>query len=197
MVLTLPEYRGRGYARVLMQHALNHLSGTTVRLDASDMGRPLYESLGFVAECPVERWRREPSAGVTAPEVGPVEIDVSYDAQVFGATRAELLRDLAREGGVSVSGGYALARPGSNAAFFGPWVAESTHAAESLLRGFLAQRGDGASVIDLFPHHKQAVALASAFGYRPFRKLTRMVLSPAPVQLPDPRIFGIAGFEWG
>src|SRR5436190_1877359 len=49
MVLTLPEYRGRGLARQLTQVAVEYAGSKVVRLDASDMGRPLYESMGFVA----------------------------------------------------------------------------------------------------------------------------------------------------
>ncbi len=46
----LPAYRGRGIARELAQWALawcRECGCKTVRLHASQMGRPLYESLGF------------------------------------------------------------------------------------------------------------------------------------------------------
>ena len=197
MVLTLPQYRGRGFARALMEAAIQHAAGRTVRLDASDMGLPLYESLGFVAECAIERWRRDPAPAPDAPDVRPLALDIDYDTAVFGANRGDLMMDLAGEGGASVEGGYALVRPGSNAVFVGPWIAETPDAADALLRWFVATHATEPTVIDLFPHHAQAVALATAMGYQPFRKLTRMVLSPAPVTIPDPRIYGIAGFEWG
>jgi hypothetical protein len=131
------------------------------------------------------------------PDVAPLEIDVAYDAAVFGTDRSALLFDLARKGGASVKGGYAFERPGSNAAFLGPWVAESSDAAEVLLRWFVARHSAESTAIDLFPHHPHAVRMASALGFKPFRRLTRMVLKPNPVVLPDPRIYGIAGFEWG
>src|SRR6478672_8608274 len=50
MVLTLPEFRGRGLARHLVEHAVSYAGRRTVRLDASDVGHALYRSLGFVAE---------------------------------------------------------------------------------------------------------------------------------------------------
>ncbi len=59
MVLTHPDWRGRGLARSLMNHALEQLdaTGTTCqKLDATDMGRPLYRSLGFEEMFAVERW---------------------------------------------------------------------------------------------------------------------------------------------
>src|SRR3954452_3959003 len=39
MVLTLPEYRGRGFARRLTDVAIEYAGQRVVRLDASDMGR--------------------------------------------------------------------------------------------------------------------------------------------------------------
>ena len=69
MVLTHPEYRGRGFARTLMERALDHLSDVrTVKLDATEMGGPLYKKLGFVDECATERWIR--------PAGAPCEMDL-------------------------------------------------------------------------------------------------------------------------
>ncbi len=42
MVLTHPEFRGRGYARALMERGLDHLDDVqTVKLDATEMGAPI------------------------------------------------------------------------------------------------------------------------------------------------------------
>src|SRR5713226_2659997 len=59
MVLVRPDHRGRGLARGLMEHCLAWLAARHVRqvkLDATDMGRPLYQKLGFHAERAIERW---------------------------------------------------------------------------------------------------------------------------------------------
>jgi len=57
MVLTHPDYRCRGFARALMERALDHLADVeTIKLDATKMGTPLYRKLGFVEECAIERW---------------------------------------------------------------------------------------------------------------------------------------------
>src|SRR5215472_12798543 len=63
MVLTAPAYRGRGFARQLVEHAVDYLRMQQVywtKLDATEMGRPLYERLGFRAEGGIERWMRKP-----------------------------------------------------------------------------------------------------------------------------------------
>lgn len=49
-VYVLPSHRGRGYARAVTESVLawcRHKGCGSVRLIASPMGRPLYESLGF------------------------------------------------------------------------------------------------------------------------------------------------------
>lgn len=50
-VITVPRYRCRGIARRMMQKMLRWLEKQYIRrvtLHTSDMGRPLYEELGFV-----------------------------------------------------------------------------------------------------------------------------------------------------
>src|SRR5690242_17875638 len=72
MVLVDEALRGRGVGGALMRHALDFLDRRavrTVRLDATPLGRPLYEKLGFVAEYTLLRY-----AGALPPvEPGPAE----------------------------------------------------------------------------------------------------------------------------
>src|SRR5581483_5813763 len=62
MVLTHPDFRRRGLARQLISHSIeraNCLGMQTIKLDATEEGRPLYESFGFRCEQAVERWLRK------------------------------------------------------------------------------------------------------------------------------------------
>ncbi|MDQ6708627.1 MAG: GNAT family N-acetyltransferase, partial [Acidobacteriota bacterium] len=62
MVLTRPGYRRRGFATTLLKEALrvaDERGIETVKLDATEMGQPLYASFGFEPEQPVQRWWRE------------------------------------------------------------------------------------------------------------------------------------------
>src|SRR5256885_2262747 len=64
MVLTHTEFRRRGLARSLVKHALQAARDQkieTVKLDATELGQPLYESLGFRCEQAIERWSLEKS----------------------------------------------------------------------------------------------------------------------------------------
>ena len=59
MMLVEERFRGRGIGRALMVHALSDLDARairSVRLDATPLGRPLYESLGFIAETTYTRF---------------------------------------------------------------------------------------------------------------------------------------------
>lgn len=204
MVLTDPEFRGRGYARRLMEHALAFAQARGVewiKLDATAMGRPLYRKLGFEDEGPVERWAAVAPAAArsAAGEYGP---DPELDTLAFGADRSRLLARLARGPAAAVAGmGFAFARPGSLAAYFGPCVARSAEAARNLLQWFLERHAGQPVFWDLLPANEAAVALAREFGFERRRELVRMV-RPGPAaagsfEHDDSMVYAIAGFEYG
>lgn len=69
MVLVDEDSRGRGVGGKLLRHSLDYLDGRkvkTVRLDATHLGRPLYEKLGFVPEYELVRFQ-----GISRPGKTP------------------------------------------------------------------------------------------------------------------------------
>jgi GNAT superfamily N-acetyltransferase len=197
MVLTDPAYRGRGFARRLMEHALAWLDGArVVKLDATAMGRPLYEKLGFVDECPIERWGRNPAWTRDAPGL-PGGFDAALDREAFGADRSAVLARVALES-AAVEDGFAMGRPGSRARYFGPCVARSETAARRLLECFLSRHSGAMVYWDLLPGNAGAVRLAEAHGFQRLRSLARMA-RPAGAGLArkDEFVYAIAGFEYG
>ncbi len=206
MVLTHPDYRRRGFGRRLMEHALVALEARGVdwiKLDATGMGAPLYRDLGFEDESAIERWRA-PARSVPSGCAGPYRAMewANLDQAAFGADRSHLLEMLAPLGAAAVPGeGYAMGRPGANAAYFGPCVTRSADAARELLRWFLAAHPDEPVYWDLLPGNTGAMRLAREFGFEPLRRLVRMVRKGAAVAAPlehdDARVFAIAGFEFG
>lgn len=180
MVLTLPEYRGRGYATLLMKRSIDYCRQRgvrTVRLDATEMGRPLYERHGFTPEYAVERWQGELSA--TVPRI--YEPDLALDRLAFGADRRRLLEKTG------------CARPGRVASYIGPVTARSAaEAREIILHG----GASGPCFWDIPGPNAAAQALARELGFRPVRRLVRMRLGPPVAERPE-FIFALAGFEYG
>ncbi len=206
MVLTQHEYQRRGLARRLMEHALEYLrnrSAAWIKLDATELGVPLYESLGFREEGRIERWIRSKgaapggcaSAGLFAP-------DAALDREAFGADRSRLLNVLAGIESASVAGsGFAMGRPGSRAAYFGPCVARSAKAARDLLAWFLHRHEQEDVYWDILAVNTDAVEIAREFGFERRRELVRMALAdaknPSPLRNGDSLVFATAGFEFG
>jgi GNAT superfamily N-acetyltransferase len=202
MVLTAPEFRRRGFADALIAKALQYVEQrgvSVVKLDATDKGIGLYRRHGFMDECEIQRWRREPGP-TEGTEIFSYVPDFAYDRAIFGTDRATVLETLEEFDAVSLpGGGYAMGRPGFLASYFGPCVVHSPAAARRLLRWFLTKHPDKAIFWDLFPHNKEAVQLAQEFGFTPVRTLVRMHLSrPSARSFPNPaEVFAIAGFELG
>jgi hypothetical protein len=188
MVLTHPEYRGRGFARTLMQQVLDHLSDVaTVKLDATEMGMPLYRQLGFVDECAIERWLRP--AQVTPPRKAASYIaQPALDREAFGADRGELLRQLATVEGASLHEAFAMGRGNR----FGPCVSRSQEAAQRLAEWYLAKHPNELMLWDLFPENN----LAKSLGFERYRTLTRMTRG-RKLRGDNSLIYAGAGFEFG
>lgn len=186
MVLTHPEFRGRGFARSLVRRALEHLRDVkTIKLDATEMGVALYRHLGFVDECAIERWRGQAQAT-------PVEVQSfsfpAFDQEAFGAIRGKLLTRLATVEAASLGDAFAMGRGNR----FGPCVSQSKESALMLAQWYLARHPNERIVWDLFPENN----IAEALGFRLSRRLTRMRRGP---ELREDRslIYAGAGFEFG
>ena len=205
MVLVLPSHRRRGIARTLMEHCVAYCRErqiACVTLAATDMGRPLYAALGFEDEQPIERW------GVTAcavaaprpPRLESVEAIAALDRAAFGADRTPMLELLLNRFPDQAFGderGYAMGRPGWNAAFVGPVVAEDAATARLLISGLLAQRAGEPAFWDILPRHEAAANLARELGFQPLRKLMRMALPLVPEAGHPGQVWATAGFEYG
>lgn len=208
MVLTDPAYRGRGFARRLMEHALAFLKRQQVqfiKLDATDLGYPLYRKLGFADEQPIERWLRQahcPPCPIPASPTSPLSEECRIlDTQAFGADRWELITLLAALESAVVPDGHAMGRPGCKATYFGPCVSRSCQAARDLLSWFLSGHSSENIYWDLLPANQEAVRLARQFGFERHRQLIRMARCETPGSPPlapqERYIYAAAGFEFG
>jgi hypothetical protein len=174
----------------------------TVKLDATDQGRPLYEKMSFRSEQAVERWTRQGSGRATGTTVlvgeQPAEHWRVADHRAFGADRSELLARLARRGQPPfvMDGSYWLTRPGRYSHYLGPSVCDGPRTARALIERALPTAGDRDCSWDLFPANADAAAMARDFAFTPTRRLLRMVRGKNLCANKD-SIYAIAGFELG
>jgi hypothetical protein len=173
----------------LIQHALDFLDRrqiATVRLDATPLGRPLYEPLGFAEQFQLARYAgtlprtsQEAATEAAAPEQWEALADL--DAQVTRTDRRRvLLRLFAEQPGrvrVVQSGGrvqgFLAARPGRRAVQVGPCIA-SPEAGHALLTDTWRRYAGRHVFVDIPVANIWATGLAETQGLTVQRRLTRM-----------------------
>lgn len=194
MVLVDANHRGQGIGTALMEHVLANLDARkipSIRLDATPLGRPVYEKLGFVAEHQLHRYEgtlpasSQATAGVSS--VGRDDLDniIALDQRITGTDRGRLLRRLHQEraeemrqmvGPTGVEG-FVFARPGARAWHIGPCLGSDAACRALLLDAW--QRHSGQPVfLDIPDGHAQAQALARDMGLKSQRPLLRMGRGP-------------------
>lgn len=173
MVLVASRYGRRGLGRRLMSHVLGEAGGATVFLNATPLGRPLYETLGFV-----QIGTTHTHVGVLEPAAPAGKGDAAYDdaasddavpgdlagmfrldAEVTGADRGHVLRRLPdfadrirvvrRRGTVS---GFAATWRNVDNVVVGPVIARDEADARTLI-GDIAATVDGPVRLDLDGRH--------------------------------------------
>jgi len=203
---TAPEHRRNGLGREVCAAAVAWLRDrgcATVLLYATNEGRPLYASLGFVAERRATAWRGAAAVRLNAETRALTDRDhdaiVALDTAVTGEDRSALLRTLDPLRGWCVEG----ERPGDP--FRGAAVATPYGRALAVLAtdddaglALLASTAPGpAPSIVLVPDGNRVAAEAlRRWRFTPANAPLRMRLGPAPAFRAD-RQFGLFNFFWG
>jgi GNAT superfamily N-acetyltransferase len=189
LVLVDERFRRQGIARALMEHALEYLDGRGVasaRLDATPLGQPLYERLGFAAQYRLARYEGVLPAGgatprenvITVPQQRWPELAV-LDEAVTRTDRGKLLLRLFAEepaevwavAGEQGWSGLLASRQGARARQLGPCVG----ADGGLLLEDARGRHQGKRVfLDVPEGNRDAVGLADSWGLTIQRHLARM-----------------------
>jgi GNAT superfamily N-acetyltransferase len=195
MVLVDPEYRGRGIGTTLLQKTIAYLDEITIptmKLDATPLGKRLYEKLGFETEYEIERLilTREPEQLSRFPRTptqsgisnANLEIVIARDHELFGADRGDLLKSLHREAPELTSAvvhngelqGYVFGRKGSFADHVGPLMAANAETCRELISVFLQGSTRENLIVDCLESHSFAGDLSRQHGFHYSRPLTRM-----------------------
>lgn len=195
VVITHPDYRGQGLAKRLMAAAMDDLYERGVgciMLDASLLGYPLYQKLGFRDLYRVETWQRDPTALSDArlsPTVRPIEAAdlpevIALDGDHFGFERPQVIEKLWQDGhglvdcaSGSIDGYLLLSKTGQR---IGPWYHRHADGAENMLTAVLARYGHEVVRIQPPADHPIAIPLLKQYGFTPVRHTTRMVYGGDP-----------------
>ena len=215
MVLVHPDMRRRGLGRTLLEACLEYLDGVgvaAVKLDATPAGKPLYDTLGFVDEYPLCRWKGTGSAqaasGDGLRDLGPGDLEAlrAFDSPVFGVDRQRVLARLLAEPTIRVAGcfsatgdlqGYAAVRPGQNACYLGPWIAVDAEVAERLWRWGLNALAGRPVYVDTLGPNPTAAEFVAASGFAVQREFMRMYRGQNRCPGQPERQYGIFGPEIG
>jgi GNAT superfamily N-acetyltransferase len=211
MILVHPDFRGRGIATSLMNRCIAHLRGLRVggiKLDATDLGRPVYLKLGFKDERAICRYvGKRVSLPSSLGGVRPIAstdwpIIARTDRAAFDADRTALLKLLHAQGHSAVVAAgptiqaYGFARRGFHASSIGPVVAADPESARGLIVHLLDKLPEGEVYWDFMPDNAPCRELAESLGFTVARKLMRMYLgevNPGRLSM----LYAGAGFELG
>jgi GNAT superfamily N-acetyltransferase len=191
MMLVAARYGRLGLGRALMEHLLAEAGDATVTLFATDLGKPLYDKLGFrtirrsaaftgpfradaepgenTATGTADNSKRRTRPAAAADMASIIDVDKA----AFGADRSRLLRRLPAfagqllvlETGRGVAG-FAAAWPNHTSTVIGPVVAPDGAAARRLI-GDLAAGIRGQVRLDLDPDRPELPAWAVRHGLEP------------------------------
>ena len=197
MMLVDPSYRGRGLGRRLLEAAMDAVPpDLPIRLDATALGRPLYQKCGFTDEATLDRHVSSGADRAAAPasdadddhfEVRPMTTSdlktvIEQDSATFGGTRGAVL-EWAFHGAAQYAHvvrsedgpiNYCLGRPGRLFDQIGPVVASDENVAEALVSAALASAGDRPVVVDAFNARTAFGAWLRSRGFSIQRPLIRM-----------------------
>ena len=197
-LIVVPDRRGRGLGRQLLEHAIGYLRSRgceSIYLDGEDLAVPLYERLGFRHVCDSCRFygrvagRRH--AGVRTMKPADIDVINRFDEAAFGADRRffleyrlkqfpDLCRVLVADGNVS---GYCMGQPGHGVVTVGPWVVVDRSGVRplDLVESLALETGDTTLRIGVLESNARALEeLRAVSGLEERGPCRRMVLGPDP-----------------
>ncbi len=196
MMLVASSARSQGVGRALMQQAIDFLesrAATTIRLDATPLGEPLYTSLEFITQyrltrfagkvhCPNSEKPDSKNNNEAYSQKPDWDRIATFDTSLIGYSRKKIFPLLEADPEihtfVDCDGqeilGYVCTRPGRLAAYVGPCMVRSPKVGERLMRQALGQYHSQAVIVDVPNDNRRAVEAVASFGLEPSRELVRM-----------------------
>ena len=196
LMAVFPEIQHQGIGVAIMQQLLEwsaNRGATTVLLDATPAGVPLYAKLGFITDdsaCVYIQRRSSTLVDTRAISTKQLELDelpevVMYDAERFGAQRARVLtsyyqafpdRAFAALNDQGIITGYIIAQ----ARRLGPWLADTPEIAEALLQQALHLTFSQSPMATAPEYNQAARSLLTRAGFIPEHHWQSMRLGGIP-----------------
>jgi len=181
MVLVAARYGRRGLGQRMMTHALEQAGGATTLLCATEIGRPVYERVGFTTVGSVTahrgQYRPDPDLRVDVRPLRDGSTVAALDRDVFGADRAGLdrLPVFAERARVAADGtGYAASWRNGSTLMLGPVVAGDLDGARAVVDAVAS--GEPAPVrLDVPGHQPEFAAWVVERGLAPYFTVAFMV----------------------
>ena len=210
LVVSDPAYQRRGFARRLMNHIMQHLSTVeSVMLDASTMGFPLYDSMGFKSLYKINAYTRTPERFELSPSIRPMTATdlpavIAMDADMNGLPRPQVINWLFETGKAFVATeqdtitGFTFVKWNAELLRLAAWNARDPATAELLMQVGcnLALDGGYTYRIDIPEPNDQARNIVIRNGLSIERNVTRMVYGQTPPGHMSDQ-FGIVSFMTG
>jgi GNAT superfamily N-acetyltransferase len=193
LVISDPEYQRRGFARRLMNHAMEYLSDVdSVMLDASTAGFPVYDKMGYQSLYKIHVYTGEsqgftPSSSIRRMMADDLPTIVDMDCKIMGLPRQQVLNWLFETSEAYVATGsgkitgYTFTRPLDPLRLVA-WNAQDAATAESLLQfgsNLAAESGRGLHV-SIPETNETARSMVERHGLTIDRSVTRMVYGKQP-----------------
>lgn len=213
MVIVDPDRQRQGLGKQLMRAALDYLitkEVARIMLDSTDIGRPLYEQMGFRKVCKIERWEGRASTylGPRARQMREADLDavIALDSTLFGTERARILTRMWDEfpelawvdetqGSVE---GYLMGYRITNMVSLGPWMSWTTASAERLLRVAFEQLQGEQILMNIPDQNGRSLMLAHNHNLKRIRHCTRMIYGEAlPLVAPAMAELAVASLATG
>jgi len=215
MVLVSPDARRKGYGTQLLKAAMRYCEGQhvdVIKLDATALGKELYDTLGYLDEYGLKRVQgqgsRQTFQSVHAMRPADLWEVIQLDIGFFGVSRQRLLEKLYEENPTlsfvahtpdsSEIIGYLFARPGENAFQIGPWISKEPAAAEQLFRVSLNALSGQPLFLDILHQvNPDAETMVTKYGFTTQREFVRMFYGKNHYPGTPAQVYAICGVEKG
>lgn len=208
LYIVTPKARGKGYGMKLWNHAMQHLEGCNIGLDAVTEQEQTYTRAGFST---LYRSARFEGTGSSKRPEGVVDLTnvdfatvIAYDRQCFPGSRETFMQAWLEAPGArgfatmdtDTLTGFGVIRPCAKGYKIGPLFADDADKAEALFNALTGSIPGENYYLDVIEPNTAAREMVKRHGLTEVFATVRMYTEGEPDMAMD-KIFGVTSFELG